>query len=98
VGLTVCSQDHKGGRLLVWIGDQVRLKALSSQQRALYTKGGAALYLIRNNSEPIRGKLKHKGNNKKPGNNSELRIAKTQEGTIRGNNSRSMEMKDMISR
>jgi hypothetical protein len=42
--------------------------------------------------------LKHKGNNKKPRNNSELRIAETQEGTIRGNNSRSMEMKNMISR
>ena len=56
------------------------------------------MYLIGNNSEPIRGELKHKGNNKKPRNNSELRIAETQQRTIRGNNNRSMEMKDKISR
>jgi len=51
----------QGGRLLAWIGDQVRPKALSAQQRALYTRGGTASYLIRNNSKPIRGKLRHKG-------------------------------------
>jgi hypothetical protein len=51
----------KGRRLLAWIGDQVRLKALPSNKRALYTEGGTASYYIGNNSEPIRGKLKHKG-------------------------------------
>jgi hypothetical protein len=30
------------GRLLAWIGDQVRLKAFSGQPRALYTGGGTA--------------------------------------------------------
>jgi hypothetical protein len=29
--------NNKGGRLLAWIGDQVRLKAFSGQPRALYT-------------------------------------------------------------
>jgi len=50
-----------GGRLLAWIGDQVRLKAFSAQQRALYTGGGTASYIIGSNSEPIKGKLKYKG-------------------------------------
>jgi hypothetical protein len=36
------------------------------------------LYLTRNNSEPIRGKLKRKGANKKLGNNGKLSIAETQ--------------------
>ena len=65
MGLTVCSQlralhriGSQGGRLLAWIRDQVRLKASSAQQRALYTGGGTASYLIGNNSEPIRGELK----------------------------------------
>jgi hypothetical protein len=59
VGLTVCSRlralyrtGSQGGRLLAWIGDQVRLKAFAAQQRALYTQGGTALYLIGNNSKP----------------------------------------------
>ena len=51
----------KGGRLLAWIGDQVRLKALLSNKWALYTVEGTALCYIRNNSEPIRGELKRKG-------------------------------------
>jgi hypothetical protein len=51
----------RGGRLLAWIGDQVRLKALLSNKRALYTKGGTALCYIGNNSKPLRGELKHKG-------------------------------------
>ena len=42
------------------------------------------MYLIRNNSEPIRGKLKHEGNNKKTGNNSELKIAETQGNNKKG--------------
>jgi hypothetical protein len=50
-----------GGRLLAWIGDQVRLKALLPNKRALYTVGGTASCYIGNNSEPIRGELKHKG-------------------------------------
>ena len=49
----------KGGRLLAWIGDQVRLKALLLNKRSLYTSGGTALYLIRNMGEPLRGELKH---------------------------------------
>jgi hypothetical protein len=53
--------EQYGGRLLAWIGDQVRLKAFNAQQGALYTGGGTASYLTGNNSEPIRGKLKHKG-------------------------------------
>ena len=63
MGLTVCSQlralyrtGSQWGRLLAWIRDQVRLKAFSAQQRALYTRGGTALYLIRNNGKPIKGK------------------------------------------
>ena len=32
-----------GGRLLAWIGDQVRLKAFSGQERPLYIRRGAAL-------------------------------------------------------
>jgi hypothetical protein len=66
--LTVCSQLRalhrtglQGERLLAWIVDQVRLKALVPNKRALYTGGGAALCYIGNNSEPIRGELKHKG-------------------------------------
>jgi hypothetical protein len=69
MGLTVCSQQRalhrtglQRGRLLDWIGDQVRPKAFSAQQRALYTGGDAASCLIRNYSEPIRGKLKHNSN------------------------------------
>jgi hypothetical protein len=31
-----------GGRLLAWIGDQVRLKALVPNKRALYTGRGTA--------------------------------------------------------
>jgi hypothetical protein len=73
MGLIVCSQlraltelGHKWKRLLAWIGDQVRLKAFSAQQRALYTRGGIALYLNRDNSEPIKGKLKHKRTIRRP--------------------------------
>jgi hypothetical protein len=51
----------KGGRLLAWIGDQVRLKALLPNKRALYTGRGTASYYTGNNSKPIRGELKHKG-------------------------------------
>jgi hypothetical protein len=50
-----------GGRLLAWIGDQVRLKALLPNKRALYTVGGTASYYTGNNGKPIRGELKHKG-------------------------------------
>jgi hypothetical protein len=32
----------KGGRLLAWIGDQVRLKALLPNKRGLYIGGGTA--------------------------------------------------------
>ena len=65
------------------MGDQVRLKALLPNKRALYTVGGTASCYIRNNSEPIRGELKHKRNNKNQGNNSELIIAETQLKQVR---------------
>jgi hypothetical protein len=45
------------GRLLAWIGDQVRLKAFTGQPRALYTGGGTASCYSRNNRK--------RGNNKK---------------------------------
>ena len=41
-----------------------------SNRGSLYTRRGIALYLIGNNSEPIKGELKCKGNNKKSWNNS----------------------------
>jgi hypothetical protein len=40
---TSLNWNNKGGRLLAWIGDQVRLKAFSAQQGALYAGGGTAL-------------------------------------------------------
>jgi hypothetical protein len=57
----------KRGRLLAWIGDQVRLKALVPNKRGLYTGRGAASYLAGNKGKPIRGELKHNGINKNQG-------------------------------
>jgi len=57
---TSLNWNNKGGRLLAWIGDQVRLKAFTAQQEGLIYKGRHSLVLIRDKGEPIRGKLKHK--------------------------------------
>jgi hypothetical protein len=43
--------NNKRGRLLAWIGDQVRLKALTAQLGPLYTGGGAASCYSGNNRE-----------------------------------------------
>jgi hypothetical protein len=82
--------EQMRGRLLAWIRDQVRLKAFSAQQGALYTGGGTASCLMGNNSEPTRGELKRKGaiRDETQGSSRELRIGETQ-----GINRRSMEMK-----
>ena len=50
----------KGGRLLAWIGDQVRLKAFTAQQEGLIYRRRHCLVLIGNKGEPIRGELKHR--------------------------------------
>jgi len=50
----------KGGRLLAWIGDQVRLKASYCPTRGPYIQRRHSLVLIGNKGEPIRGELKHK--------------------------------------
>ena len=58
---TSLNWNNKGGRLLAWIGDQVRLKAFSAQRELLYTEGGTASCYNGNKSEPIWGELKRKG-------------------------------------
>ena len=57
---TLLNWITNGGRLLAWIGDQVRLKALLPNKRGLIYRRRHSLVLNGNKGEPIRGELKHK--------------------------------------